>query len=254
MTELAYTIKLPVFEGAFDLLLHLIRQNEIDIYDIPIAEITDQYLSYLQHMEDLDLEIASSFLVMAATLLAIKAKMLLPSLPRDEGDEGGELEDARENLVRDLVEYMRFKDAAQAMNHLYEEQKHYFVRNNEPELYANLFSDENPLDGKTLDDLRNAFTQILRKAKEQGRVLLEIEREQVTLRDRLEYLYQLLSSRSDGIVFSEAFTDCSTKIQLIVTFLALLELIRQGVIKATQNSIYGDIYLHVGDLSNYVQE
>ena len=86
MTELAYTIKLPVFEGPFDLLLHLIRQNEIDIYDIPIAEITDQYLSYLQHMEDLDLEIASSFLVMAATLLAIKAKMLLPSLPRDEGD------------------------------------------------------------------------------------------------------------------------------------------------------------------------
>lgn len=253
MEDSNYTIKLPVFEGPFDLLLHLIRQNEIDIYDIPIAEITDQYLSYLQYMGELDLEITSSFLVMAATLLSIKAKMLLPS-STGEGNDEEETEDARESLVRNLLEYMLFKDAAQAMNQLHEAQKQYFIRENEPELYANLFSNENPLDGKTLEDLQNAFTHILRKAKEQGRLLLEIEREQVTLRDRLEHLYQLLLTKRQGIIFTEAFDDCSTKMQFIVTFLALLELVRQGVVAATQNSIYGDIYLHVGDLSKYVRE
>ena len=99
-----YEIHLPVFEGPFDLLLHLIRQNQVDIYDIPITLITDQYLDYLEQMKQMDLEIASSFLVMASTLLAIKAKMLLPSPPADDEEEP---EDAREELVRDLVEYLK---------------------------------------------------------------------------------------------------------------------------------------------------
>ena len=252
MTDSSYNIKLPVFEGPFDLLLHLIRQNEIDIYDIPIAEITDQYLDYLQRMEELDLEIASSFLVMAATLLSIKAKMLLPR-PLADDDEETEAEDAREGLVHDLLEYMMFKDAAQAMNQLYEEQKHYISRDNEPELYANLFSAENPLEGKTLADLQKAFTKVLHKAKEQGKLLLEIEREQVTMGERLEYLYQLLQKQPHGLVFADAFADCCTKMQYIVTFLALLELVHQGVVSVTQNEAYGEIYLHIGDLTKYVQ-
>lgn len=253
MTEQDYTIKLPVFEGPFDLLLHLIRQNEIEIYDIPIAQITDQYLAYLQHMEELDLEIASSFLVMAATLLSIKAKMLMPKpAPTEEAE--GEESDARAGLVRDLLEYLMFKDAAQAMNQLYEEQKHYIPRDNEAEQYANLFSGENPLDGKTLDDLERAFQKVLQKAKDKGKLLLEIQREQVTLRDCLEHLYQLLQQRPQGLVFSDAFADCCSKMQLIVTFLALLELVHQGVVKVTQKDINDDIYLHAGDLTKYVRE
>jgi len=234
------------------LLLHLIRQNEIDIYDIPIARITDQYLDYLQQMEEMDLEIASSFLVMAATLLSIKARMLLPRPAVEEAED--EAEDAREGLVRDLLEYMVFKDAAQAMNRLYEEQKAYIPRDNEPELYANLFSAENPLEGKTLADLEKAFARVLKKAKDRGQLLLEIEREQVTLRDRLEHLYQLLCRHPKGILFEDAFEDCCSKMQFIVSFLALLELAHQGVLKVTQNEAYGEIYLHVGDLSKYVRE
>lgn len=253
MADQDYNIKLPIFEGPFDLLLHLIRQNEIDIYDIPIAQITEQYLEYLQRMEEMDLEIASSFLVMAATLLSIKARMLLPR-PSVAEDGEEEQEDARESLVRDLLEYMMFKDAAQAMNRLYEEQKAYIPRDNEPELYANLFSAENPLEGKTLADLEKAFAKVLKKAKERGQLLLEIEREQVTLRDRLEHLYRLLCERPKGILFADAFDDCCSRMQFIVTFLALLELAHQGVLKVTQNEVYGDIYLHVGDLSKYVRE
>jgi len=189
---------------------------------------------------------------MAATLLSIKARMLLPRPAVEEAED--EAEDAREGLVRDLLEYMVFKDAAQAMNRLYEEQKAYIPRDNEPELYANLFSAENPLEGKTLADLEKAFARVLKKAKDRGQLLLEIEREQVTLRDRLEHLYQLLCRHPKGILFEDAFEDCCSKMQFIVSFLALLELAHQGVLKVTQNEAYGEIYLHVGDLSKYVRE
>lgn len=244
-------IELSVFEGPFDLLLHLIRENEIDIYDIPIAKITDQYLEYLQKMEEMDLEIASSFLVMAATLLSIKAKMLLPR-PETEGED--EAEDAREELVHDLLEYMRFKEAAKNMSLLREAQIMCFARDNTPELYENLFSEENPLDGKTLLDLQNAFTKVLDRAKEKGLELIRIEREQVTLRDRIEYLYHIIQENPKGIAFSDVFTDCQSKVAFIVTFLALLELVRQGVLTVVQSSEYGEIYLHLGDLTKYERD
>jgi len=247
MSQTAYAIQLPIFEGPFDLLLHLIRENQINIYDIPIAEIAAQYLDYLQAMREMDLEIASSFVVMAATLLSIKARMLLPPAPPEEGEAE---EDARSELVHDLLEYLRFKEAAEAMNALYEQQRRYFSRDNEPELYANLFAAENPLDGKTIADLQSAFAKVLAKAQGRGELLL-IEREQITLRDCLEHLYQLMCGHPRGLAFSRAFSQCATRMEYIVTFLALLELARQGVIKASQNELYGEIYLHTGDLSKY---
>ena len=125
-----YNIHLPVFEGPFDLLLHLIRQNQVDIYDIPISLITDQYLDYLEQMKQMDLEIASSFLVMASTLLAIKAKMLLPTPPSEDDEEP---EDARESLVRDLVEYIKFKDMAKVMESMAEKRHTSFQRPNREE-------------------------------------------------------------------------------------------------------------------------
>ena len=149
---------------------------------------------------------------------------------------------------------MTFKDAAQAMNRLYERQKDYVPRDNEPELFANLFSDENPLSGKTLADLEKAFANVLRKAKERGQLLLEIPREQVTLSDCLEELFSLLSTHPQGVLFADIFEDCRSRMQFIVTFLALLELVRQGVALVTQNETYGDIYIHPGDLKKYVRE
>ncbi len=243
---MSYQIHLEVFEGPFDLLLHLIHQNQVDIYDIPISLITDQYLAFLEQMKQMDLEVASSFLVMAATLLAIKAKMLLPSPPGDDDEP----EDARSELVRDLMEYMIFKEAAERMEDIAQLQHQYFPRPNADELYLNLFSDENPLAGTTLDDLRNAFAVVVKKATERGMVM-HIEKDQVTLKDRLEYLYNLISNHPKGIVFSAVFASCTSKMALIVTFLALLELIRQSVAKISQSSAYAEIYLYPGDLSKY---
>ena len=241
---MVYEIHLPIFEGPFDLLLHLIRQNQVDIYDIPISLITDQYLDYLDQMKKMDLEIASSFLVMASTLLSIKAKMLLPS-PTSLEDE--EPEDARESLVRDLVEYVKFKDAAQAMEKLSRQRQHCFHRPNKEEEFLNMFSEENPLTGKTLDDLKTAFAAILKKADDNGMVM-HIEREQITLNDCLLRLKNLISQHPSGVTFATAFDQCSSKIALIVTFLALLELIKQRAIKISQSIAYGEIYLYPGDV------
>lgn len=243
----AYNIHLPVFEGPFDLLLHLIREKQVDIYDIPIAEITDEYLSYLEKMKEMDLEIASSFLVMAATLLSIKARMLLPKPITDDEEQEA---DARSELVHDLLEYMRFKEAARNMSDLAEQHHLHFARPNEEELYLNLFSEENPLTGKTLTDLQKAFDKVLKKAEARGTVM-HIEKEQITLQGQLDRIFEMISQKPQGTAFSSVFNDCKSKIALIVTFLALLELIRQSVVRISQNDTYEEIYLYAGDLTKY---
>ena len=241
-----YQIQLPVFEGPFDLLLHLIKANQVDIYDIPIAEITAQYLEYLQQMQELDLEIASSFLVMAATLLSIKARMLLPNPTAEEEEE-----DVRSSLVHDLLEYMQFKEAAQSMAVLRDLSSRRIARPNEQELYLNLFRAENPLDGKTLADLQSAFYKVLSRIDKPLDEIMHIERERVTLRDRLDYLYQLILQNRTGLAFSQAFASCDSRTCIIVTFLALLELIRQQVIRVNQGQQFGEIFLYAGELGNY---
>ena len=247
MTERGCHIHLPVFDGPFDLLLHLIREEQVDIYDIPIARITAPYLDYLARMEELDLDIASEFLVMAATLLTIKARMLLPRQP---AEEGGEEEDARQELVHDLLEYVRFKEAAARMGELHEASSRLIRRPNEQELYVNLFSAENPLAGKTLADLQRAFDRVLQKAAKKETVL-SIRREQVTLRDKLEQLFRLIHSRRQGLRFSDAFADCAGRMELVVTFLALLELIRQHTVRVSQDDQFGEIYMFPGERSDY---
>ena len=221
--------------------------EQVDICDIPISRITDQYLEYLARMEEMDLEIASDFLVMAATLLAIKARMLLPKPPAEPGEEE---EDARAGLVHDLLEYVRFKEAAQYMAQLREHSSRLITRPNEQELYVNLFSAENPLAGRTLEDLRRAFSLVLAKA-EAAEPVLSIQREQVTLKDRLDVLFALISDQPQGVRFSQAFADCRGRMQLVVTFLALLELVRQGVVRASQDNQFGEIYLFAGDTKKY---
>ncbi|MDO4582031.1 MAG: segregation/condensation protein A [Bacillota bacterium] len=246
-----YQIQLPVFEGPFDLLLHLIKQSQVDIYDIPIAEITEQYIAYLHQMESLDLEIASGFVVMAATLLAIKAKMLLPQT--NAGEEEPEQEDARGELVRDLFDYMRFKEAAGAMQELLTAEHFHFDRPNEEELFVNLFSADNPLDGKTLDDLRQAFAEVMKKTSFKDKVL-DIEREQITVRDKLRELYAVICNNPKGLAFSRVFADCGSKMELIITFLALLELARQTVLKVSQSKIFGEIHLYPANLERFSDE
>ena len=237
----ALHIQLPVFEGPFDLLLHLIRINEVDIYDIPIAQITAQYMEYLQAMEALDLEIASSFLVMAATLLAIKAKMLLP--PTEVEEEEGAPEDVRAELVQDLLEYMRFKEAATQLQELRELSSLQYSRPHIEELYLSLFAPENPLNGKTLRDLSLAFAEVLSRMPDK-REVLEIDREQVTIQDKTFDILSALGRCPRGLPFSEIFSACRSKVACVAAFLALLELIRLLQVQISQSDVYAEIYLY----------
>ena len=234
-------IQLPEFEGPFDLLLHLIRENQVDIYDIPIAKITAQYLDYLQAMEALDLEIASSFVVMAATLLAIKAKMLLPSSQISDEEEGPE--DARAELVENLLEYLHFKEAASGLQKLRAQASLHYSRPNAEELYISIFAPENPLSGKTLHDLSLAFAEVLNRLPEHGKTL-DIEREQVTVQEKMQDIAAALRLKSRGLAFSAIFSACRSKVECVVAFLALLELIRLSQVRISQSGIYDEIYLY----------
>ncbi len=238
---MSYEIHLEVFDGPFDLLFHLIEKNQVDIYDIPIAQITDQYLEYLGAMEALDLDLASSFLVMAANLLAIKAKMLLPKNVLEE--DGEEPEDFRQELVHDLLEYKRFKELATLLEDCSNQQAKFISRPNEEELYINLFAPENPIQGRTLQDLTEAFHLILKKNANRHQVM-EIEREQITVSQKMEEILNVLKRKRNGLEFASLFDVCFDKYEMIVTFLALLELVRQFKVHIRQNDRFEEIYLY----------
>ena len=226
--------KLPAFEGPLDLLLHLIKENKIDIYDIPIVDITKQYVDYLELMTDLNLEIAGEFLVMAATLIYIKSKMLLP--PEEKQTEEP-AEDPRTELVQRLLEYQAFREASSRLREREDIWKNIFKRNftqavdfDEPDLL--------PFEASVFD-LVSAFKNLLSKAPEQ---ILEITRETLTVADRISFIMETVEGK-DGIKFKDLFEQTFTKINFIVTFLALLELIRLGLIKTFQDTSFGSIWI-----------
>ncbi len=247
-----YQIKLQTFEGPFDLLLHLIDKSEIDIYDIPIAEITKQYLEYIEAMEALDLDVASEFLVMAATLLSIKARMLLPK-PPPELLEGEEDYDPRAKLVQDLLEYKKIKEAAVFLEGYYHNRQKQHERQNDESMYRYFFQDVNPLEGKTLQDLTSAFHDVWQRVKEEQTVH-SIQREAVSIGGMMEKIVNLVAANSKGVIFAEVFQDMASKLHLVVGFLALLELMKLSVIRVQQQGAYSQIYVFPGDLSLYVPE
>jgi len=227
-------IKIPVFEGPFDLLLHLIRENKLDIYDIPIALITGRYLEYLGIMKELNLEIAGEFLVMAATLIHIKSRMLLPP---DEQAPPEEQEDPRIELVQRLVEYQRYKDAAGNLKIREEEWIKVFHR--EP-----ISSDEEEegelyLFDLGLFDLLDAFKKILDKAPPE---VGSITKETLTVKDRMSVIMEIIEGQA-VVRFEDLFKENVTRIQLIITFVALLELIRLGLTRVYQESQFGSIFV-----------
>jgi segregation and condensation protein A len=247
-----YQIKLDVFEGPFDLLLHLINVNEVDIYDIPIAEITAQYLAYIEAMEALDLNIASEFLVMAASLLSIKARMLLPKPPPELLPEDEDY-DPRAQLVRDLLEYKRIKEAAGKLDKFYKDRQQHFSRDNDIGLYSGLFGEQNPLEGKTVSDLTQAFYQVWQRVKEE-QIVHSISRDSISLGLMANRLVDKLRQHPDGILFSDMFLDMHSKLHVVVGFLAILELVKDGVIRVWQDEPYAKIFLLPEDLSAYQYE
>lgn len=218
---MTYTIKLPVFEGPFDLLLHLIRVNEMDIHDIRIAEITRQYLDYIEMMRELDLELAGEFLVMAATLIRIKARMLLPvNVESDEQEEEiDEILSARE-LVRQLVEYRKFKEAAHELRQREEHAARLVFRNNPTVQIVTEEKEELSVD---IALLYKAFSRVLRFVD--NPTYNPHMNEKFSVEDKINYLQDLVSDKKE-VDLESVFRRCFNRDEVIVTFLAMLELCR----------------------------
>jgi segregation and condensation protein A len=241
---LGYKIKLEAFEGPFDLLLHLIEKAEVDIYAIPIAQITEEYLDYLNQMKKLDLEVTSEFLVIAATLIKLKSVMLLP---KSETVQGQNLEDddeiLKENLIARLVEYKYFKDVATLLK-----QKEssaslvYFRKQQETILKAPKL--EPVLNNISLQQLCDIFMEIMDKINSHDQdTQIKLLKEEVRLEDKMVKIIKQLTLSKNRLGFTQLFNGYTTKIQIIVTFLAVLELIRQNKIDVFQANGFGEIYL-----------
>lgn len=231
---MTYKVKLEVFEGPLDLLLYLIKKEEVNIYDIPISRVTDQYLEYLEFMKLLDLDIAGEFLVMAATLMHIKSRMLLPP---DQQAETEEEQDPRAELVRRLLEYKKFKEAASQLAGMESQQKHLFPRVGvaRPEeidvpkdvlLEANLF------------DLITAFTKVLKDIPKD--IFHEVIKDEFTVSQKMHDILHLMVEAS-SVLFMDLFRAAKSKREMITIFLALLELIRLKTVIVRQEQPFGDI-------------
>ena len=237
----AYEVRLDAFEGPLDLLLHLIREHEIDIYDIPIASITAQYLEYIAIMESLDLELAGEFLEMAATLIRIKAQMLLPSSDFEEEEQ----EDPREQLVRKLVAYKEFKEAARGLSEREEDRREHFPHAVDPKAHRAFEEEDLPteefLRDVTLFDLVDSLREVL--ARIPARIDVHaVDVERVTVEEQMERLREIVASR-DSVTFLEIFERAVTKMAIVTTFIALLELIRLGAVEAAQKRVFGEIVI-----------
>ena len=236
-----YKVELEVFEGPLDLLLYLIRRDEVDIYNIPIEQITSQYMEYLDVMRMLDLNIAGEFIVMAATLMMIKSRMLLPVDERPEIEE--EEEDPRWDLVRQLVEYKKFKDAAIHLQDMEFHQEHVFDQGGHS-LSLPEDSTDVSLQDVSLFDLIAAFSTVLKQARAED--IGEIAGDRFTVRDKIDAI--LLAVRGgEKVAFSALFTAEASRSEILCTFLALLELIRLCQIKAVQKRRFGEIMIRASD-------
>ncbi|MGA2264655.1 MAG: segregation/condensation protein A [Acidobacteriota bacterium] len=233
--EPTMTIRLEGFEGPLDLLLHLIKREELDIWNIPIAHITEQYLGYLQLMQDLNINVAGEWLVMAATLIYIKSRMLLPPEPVQESAEGEEQEDPRRELVYQLLEHQKFKNAAQML--YTREEVENAVWNSPP---RELLEDEKEVVAVTLFDLLRAFHEVVKRFEAQSS--MELDQDDVTIDQKLAEVRRLLMVH-DSLAFSSFFTRTMSKRHLIVTFLALLELVRLREIWLYQEKAFEEIHI-----------
>lgn len=239
-------VKLEVFEGPLDLLLHLIDKNKIDIYDIPIVTITNQYLEYIKAMETKDLNIMSEFLLMAATLLDIKCKMLLPK----EINEDGEEEDPREELVRQLLEYKMYKHMSFELRD--REGVGSKILYKEPTIPESILEYKAPidldsiLDGVTIERLNAVFQDVVKRVHDTVDPIRSnfgtIEKEEVTLDDKMNYLQEFITQNKE-FSFRKLLVNQKSKMHLVVTFLAILEMMKMGEIIVVQENTFDDILI-----------
>jgi segregation and condensation protein A len=231
---MSYKIKLEIFEGPLDLLLYLVKKDHLNIYDIPIAKVTEQYLQYLDLMQLLDLNIAGEFLVMAATLMQIKSKMLLPA---EEYPAEGQQEDPREELVKRLLEYEKFKEIAESLRQKETDQREVFKRP-KPEIEKEIPDNKEVYFEASIFDLINAFSAALKDVPKE--VFYEVIKDEFTIEEKIHEILHLLLV-TESMTLSEFFSKAKNKLEIIVVFLAILELVRMKEIVARQKELFQEI-------------
>ncbi len=246
-------VKLEVFEGPLDLLLHLIDKNKIDIYDIPIVEITNQYMEYIRNMQREDLNIMSEFLVMAATLLDIKCRMLLPK----EVTEDGEEEDPRQELVEQLLQYKMYKYISYQLKDRETDADMVMYKNptipEEVAEYVEPVNLDELLDGLTLSRLNDIFQDVMKRQTDKIDPVRskfgKIEKEEVTLSDKFAYIHSYMKDHSH-FSFRQLLEKQRGKMHIVVTFLAVLEMMKLGEIRVVQEETCGEILIERTDKGN----
>jgi segregation and condensation protein A len=235
---LAYRIKLPIFEGPLDLLLFFIKRDELDIYDIPIAKITKEFLTYVQLLQELDLEVAGDFIVMAAELMQIKVRMLLPKAPDEEEEE-----DPRADLVRRLLEYKRFKEASGVLSSLEDESVKLFYRAGfHSDVHKVALEDQQvSLKNITMFNLIASFKKVLDNVPK--KVYHDIELLNVTIDEQMSYIADVFRTKEE-VTFFELVSHMSEKIRIIVTIIALLEMVKNKVIGIRPTAHDDDIIIY----------
>jgi len=244
---MAYNVKIQVFEGPFDLLFHLIEKNKIDLYDIPMTEITEQYISYIDKLEELNLDITSEFLVMAATLIEIKSRMLLPvQIVEDKQLEMEDL-DPRGDLVRRLLEYKKYKAVAEELKGKEQRYQKIYFKTKEELIFDEMEEISSIIDHIDTKDLLLALSKCIEKKSKvisPEKTIREMQRDVITIDDKIKELLKMLNIDNE-ILFKDMFSDLSTKLEVITTFLALLELIKLKKVIVKQNIAYTDITIEL---------
>lgn len=246
MEKISY--KLEKFEGPLDLLLHLIEKNKIDIFDIPIAEITAQYLEYIKNMQENNMDVSSDFLVMAATLLEIKSKMLLPLVKNDEGEEI----DPRQDLVEKLLQHKMYKSLGYELYDYEDEAPEYMLKKptipQDVKSYVPNIDYDELLKGIDINKLNEVFTEVLRRKRDSIDTMRanfgRLEKEKIPLKDTILYVIKY-ANLNKSFRFRDLLEEQKSKTYVIVTFLAILELIKVGRIKIKQDKNFSEIFIEV---------
>jgi len=242
---MAYSVHLDQFDGPLDLLLHLIERSELDIKDIFVSEITQQYLAYMDEVDSLDMDTASEFLTMAATLLYIKSRQLLPRPPKET--EGEEQEDPEQTLIRQLREYKAFKEASEGLEELFQTARDSFTRLPED---IPLPPQRIEIEGATQDGLYQAFLALLERSEQTPKrhELHDVQPDRYTVRGCLKHIRGVLRDAREIVLFESLFRAGADKLEIIVTFMALLDMLAHGEVSLKQSAPFAPITLRAGKL------
>ncbi len=236
-----YKIKIDEFEGPLDLLLHLIKESNIDIYDISIEKITNQYLDYIKKMEEMNIDIASSYLVMAAELMELKSKSLLPN--SDISEEDDYEENTKENLIRKLIEYKKYKEVSETFKELESNRQQIYIKTPEP--ISDYLEDNHIINNNdiTIEDLLKAFSSFLERKELEKPLNTKVTNKEYSVRDRIRSIRDILLNKK-RIEFNELFEEYN-KNYIIVTFLSILEMCKDNSIDIKQDSNFGKIFIEL---------